>query len=136
MKQEQILRVAADTDRLYEVLDFVNAMLEKNDCSLKTQMLIDVCLEELFVNIAHYAYPNGVGWAEIRISVSDGAAVITLVDGGTPYNPLEKPDPDVTLNADERAIGGLGIFMVKKKMDTMTYAYEDGHNVLTISKKL
>ena len=136
MKHEQVLKVPADTRRLHEVLDFVNIVLEEHDCSPRTETLIDICLEEMFVNIAHYAYPGNDGWAEIHISVSDGAAVITLIDGGIPYNPLEKPDPDVTLALEDRAIGGLGIYMVKKKMDTVTYAYEAGHNILTMSKIL
>jgi len=133
---EKVLKVAADTEKLYEVQGFVDAELEAHDCPMKTQMLIDVSLEELFVNIAHYAYPEGNGWAEIRVGVTDGVASITLIDGGIPYDPLKKPDPDITLAAEDRQIGGLGIYMVKKKMDEMTYEHRDGKNVLTIRKKL
>lgn len=136
MNAEKVLKVAADTEKLYEVQNFVDAELEAHDCPMKTQMLIDVSLEELFVNIAHYAYPEGNGWAEIRVGVTDGVASITLIDGGIPYDPLKKPDPDVTLAAEDRQIGGLGIYMVKKKMDEMTYEHRDGKNVLTIRKKL
>lgn len=136
MSVEKVLKVAADTEKLYEVQNFVDAELEAHDCPMKTQMLIDVSLEELFVNIAHYAYPEGNGWAEIRVGVTDGVASITLIDGGIPYDPLKKPDPDVTLAAEDRQIGGLGIYMVKKKMDEMTYEHRDGKNVLTIRKKL
>lgn len=136
MSEEKILRVAADTEKLYEVQEFVNGILEENDCPMKTQMLIEVSLEELFVNIAHYAYPEGNGWAEIRCGVTDGVATITLIDGGFAYDPLAKPDPDVTLPVEERQIGGLGIYMVKKKMDEMTYERRDDKNVLTIRKKL
>ncbi len=136
MNEEKVLKVAAETEKLYEVQDFVNAELEAHDCPIATQMLIEVSLEELFVNIAHYAYPDGGGWAEIRVSVVDGVASVTLIDAGIPYDPLAKPDPDVTLSAEERQIGGLGIYMVKKKMDEMTYEYRDGKNVLTIKKKL
>lgn len=136
MSVEKVLKVAADTEKLYEVQGFVDAELEAHDCPMKTQMLIDVSLEELFVNIAHYAYPEGNGWAEIRVGVTDGVVSITLIDGGIPYDPLKKPDPDVTLAAEDRQIGGLGIYMVKKKMDEMTYERRDGKNVLTIRKKL
>lgn len=136
MSDERVLKVDANTDRTYEVLDFVNALLNEHGCSPKSQMLIEVSLEELFVNIAHYAYPNGDGWVEIRATVENGVAAVTLIDGGIPYDPLAKPDPDVTLSAEERETGGLGIYMVKKKMDEMTYEYRDGHNVLTIRKKL
>ena len=133
---EKTLRVAADTEKLYEVQDFVGAVLDEHDCPGATRMLIEVSLEELFVNIARYAYPGGNGWAEIRAGVTDGVATVTLVDGGIPYDPLQRPDPDVTLSADERQIGGLGIYMVKKKMDEMTYERRDEKNVLTIKKKL
>ena len=133
---EKVLRVAADDTKLHEVQDFVRSILEAHGCPSATQMLIEVSLEELFVNIAHYAYPEGDGWAEIHCGVTDGVAAITLIDGGIPYDPLAKPDPDVTLPAEDRQIGGLGIYMVKKKMDEMTYERRDGKNVPTIRKKL
>ncbi len=134
--EERVLRVPAELDRLSEVLDFVNGLLEEHECPMRAQMLIEVSLEELFVNIARYAYPEGGGWAEIRAAVADGAASVTLVDAGIPYDPLAKPDPDVTLSAEEREIGGLGIYMVKQKMDEMHYEYRDGQNMLTFRKKL
>ena len=128
--------IAAQVEKLNNVIDFVNAVLEENNCSMKAQMQIEVALEELFVNIAHYAYSDGNGEAEIDVSVDDGYVEITLIDSGIPYNPLAKPDPDVTLSANERAIGGLGIFMSKKLMDDISYEYVDGKNKLTIKKKI
>ena len=116
--------------------DAVNEILEEHDCSMKAQMQIDVAVEELFVNVSNYAYGDSVGDVTIRVSVEDGNAAITLIDSGVPYDPLKKPDPDITLSAQERAIGGLGIFMVKKSMDKMEYEYTDGKNVLTITKKI
>ena len=136
MSEDGMLRVAADTEKLYEVLDFVSTLLEEHDCPLKTKMLIEMSLEELFVNIARYAYPEGDGWAEIHISVEDGVATVMLIDAGIPYDPLAKPDPDVTLSVENRQIGGLGIYMAKQKMDEMLYKYRDGHNILTFKKKL
>lgn len=130
------LRIAAETDNLREVLSFVDGLLEENDCSMKAQMQIDVALEELFVNIAHYAYPDGKGEAEIGVRFIDDFIEITLSDSGVPYDPLAKPDPDVTLPVEERAIGGLGIFMSKKLMDDIAYKYQDGKNVLTIKKNI
>ncbi len=103
---------------------------------MATQMIIEVSLEELFVNISHYAYPEGNGWAEVHVCVEDGVMELTLIDGGIPFDPLAKPDPDVTLLAEERQIGGLGIYMVKKKMDAMEYQRKDDKNILTIRKKL
>ncbi len=136
MEAEKVLKVPAELDRVYEVQDFVNAVLEEHDCGMKAQMQIEIAVEELFVNIAHYAYPNGKGSAEISVGVEDGVASITFRDTGIPYDPLAKEDPDVKLKAEDRSIGGLGIYMVKKSMDEMLYRYEDGHNVLTIRKTI
>ena len=103
---------------------------------MKQQMQIDIAAEEIFVNIAHYAYTPGTGEATICVELyQDPSAIeITFIDQGVPYDPLAKPDPDVTLSAKERKIGGLGIFMVKKSMDEVRYEYLDGCNVLTIKK--
>jgi len=130
------ITVEANTDQLPEVLAFIDGALEAADCPMKTQMQIDIAVEEIFVNIAHYAYAPGSGSAVIGIDVKNGKAKITFSDSGIPYDPLAKKDPDVTLSADEREIGGLGIFMVKKTMDDLRYAYRDGQNHLTMIKTL
>lgn len=108
------LTVPAEVDRLHDVLAFVDSQLEQHDCPVKAQMQIDVALEELFVNIAHYAYPDSTGEATIRACVSSDCAEITLIDSGIPYDPLAKPDPDITLNAQDRPIGGLGMYRRKR----------------------
>ena len=128
----------ARLDCLDEVLAFVDGQLEANDCPMKSQMQIDIAVEELYVNIAHYAYAPGTGPATVRVAVEGDprSAVITFIDRGVPYDPLAKPDPDVTLSAEERQVGGLGIFMVKKTMDGMEYEYADGQNILTIRKAI
>ena len=133
---EKVLKVLADVKKWPEVLEFIDGILEEHEVSPKIQIQLDIAMEELFVNIANYAYPAGGGWAEIRACVTDTEAEFTLIDGGIPYDPLAKPDPDITLTADERQIGGLGIFMVKKQVDNMYYEYRDEHNILKISKKL
>ena len=104
---------------------------------MKTQMQVDVAVEEIFVNIAHYAYAPGTGAATVQAEASaeTKTLTVTFIDSGVPYNPLEKPDPDVTLSAEDRQIGGLGIYMVKKSMDDMRYEYRDGRNVLTLEKR-
>ena len=130
------ITVDATTENLQQVLSFVDTALEAADCSMKVQMQIDIAVEELFVNIANYAYAPGKGTAVIGVDVKDGTAEITFADSGIPYDPLKKTDPDVNLSAEDREIGGLGIFMVKKTMDDMTYEYRDGQNLLTIRKKL
>ncbi len=135
---EKELTVAATDDNLSKVLTFVDDELAKMECSPKIQMQIEVAVEELFVNIAHYAYAPETGSATILIKPQDNpkAVAITFVDRGIPYDPLSKPDPDVTLSAEDRKIGGLGIYMVKKSMNDMRYEYRDGQNILTIVKEL
>lgn len=126
----------ARVDRLEEVLAFVDGHLEAADCPMRTQMQIDMAVEEIYVNIASYAYAPGTGPATIRMSVEGGVAEITFVDSGVPFDPLAKPDPDVTLSAEARQIGGLGIYMVKKSMDVVEYAHSGGRNILALRKRL
>ena len=133
---EKVLKVMADVKKWPEVLEFIDGILEEHEVSPKVQIQIDIAMEELFVNIANYAYPAGDGLAEIHACVTDTEAVFTLIDSGIPYDPLAKADPDITLAADERQIGGVGSFMVKKQVDNMYYEYRDEHNILKISKKL
>ena len=132
------LTVVATVENIETVTDFVNEQLEALDCPMKAQMQIDIAIDELFGNIAHYAYNPDVGKATVRVEVIEDslAVVITFIDNGVPYDPLAKADPDTTLSAEERDIGGLGIYMVKKSMDEITYEYKDGQNILTIKKSL
>lgn len=131
----QRLRVEAQCQRLDQVLDFVNAQLEPWDCPMKIMTLIGVCVEEIFVNIAHYAYPQGSGWAEIYCQAGPGRVEIRLEDEGVAFDPLSRTDPDVTLDAQARQIGGLGIFMVKRSMDQVSYCRQAGRNKLTMVKR-
>lgn len=124
----------ASIDRLPEVLDFVEEEMNKAGCPMKVIMQVNIALEEIFVNVAHYAYPDGVGPARVGIEAGDGKVKIRIEDSGIPFDPLERSDPDVTLSAEDRDIGGLGIFMVKQSMDEVTYSYENGKNVLTFVK--
>ena len=133
---KHILTIDALNENLNTVMEFVDEQLELNGCSMKAQMQIELALEEMFVNIANYAYEGKPGKADIIFSCNDGVAEITLSDSGKPYDPLKKADPDITLSAEERKIGGLGIFLVKKNMDSVTYKYEDGKNIFTMSKRI
>ena len=130
------ITVDATIENITEVTAFVDKQLEAFDCPMKVQMQIDIAIDELFSNIAHYAYKPEVGKATVRVEFDEEprAAVVTFVDRGVPYDPLAKKDPDVTLSAEERKIGGLGIYLVKKSMDDMFYEYKDGQNMLTIKK--
>ena len=132
------LTIEAKIENLDNVLEFVDKHLEMYDCSPKIQMQLDIAVEELFVNIAHYAYSPKTGLATVRVKIVENplSILIDFIDEGIQYNPLAKPDPDVTLSAEERNIGGLGIYLVKKSMDDIQYEYKDGKNILTIKKGL
>ena len=128
----------AKIEVLSDVLGFVDQMLEKYECPMKVQTAICVAIEEVFVNVAHYAYGGGDGDMMLGIDFDEESRAITfrMTDKGVPFDPLQKPDPDITLSAEEREIGGLGIFITKKTMDSVSYAYENGENILTMIKKI
>ena len=128
----------AKTDALSDVLGFVDEMLEKYECPMKLQTAVCVAIEEVFVNVARYAYKDGEGDVGLSIGFNESQRTVTfrMTDKGVPFDPLKKPDPDITLSAEEREIGGLGIFITKKTMDSVEYAYENGENVLTMIKKI
>ena len=128
----------ANTEALSDVLGYVEQTLEGFDCPMKTQMAICVAIEEVFVNVAHYAYGGGEGDVGFGIGFDADSRTVTfrMTDKGVPFDPLQKPDPDITLSAEDRDIGGLGIFITKKTMDSIEYAYENGENILTMTKKL
>ena len=132
------MTIAATTQNIDVVTDFVNEQLEALDCPMKAQMQIDIAIDELFGNIAHYAYNPDVGEATVRVEVVEEplSVIITFIDEGVPYDPLSAAAPDTTLSAEERSLGGLGIFMVRKSMDEITYRYENGSNILSIRKNL
>ena len=132
------ITVEAKIENVDKVTEFVNEVLEDKECPLKVQMQLDVAIDEIFGNIAYYAYGKGSGNATIQIEMEDNPPKITLtfIDQGIPYNPLESKDQDITLDIEDREIGGLGIFLVKKTMDELSYEYVDGHNILTMKKEL
>ena len=139
MGEEKKLTVPAKLEELDRVLEFVQQELEAFRCSQKSQTQIAIAEEEIFVNIVHYAYPsrpNGMVTVTCRMEENPPSAVIQFTDNGIPYNPLEQKEPDVSLSAEKRSIGGLGIFMVKKTMDQIRYEFRDGKNILTMKKKL
>ena len=127
------LSIEAVTENLEAVLDFIGSALEEGGCPIKLQTKISLAVEELFVNIAHYAYKNEIGKATIRIKVG-GDVIIELEDEGFAYNPLEKDDPDISAAARDREPGGMGIFMVKQIMDSVEYRRENDKNILRIRK--
>ena len=133
------IEIPADVKELNRVIGFFDELLEEHGCPMKAQFSVELTVEEIFVNIASYAYEPGTnGTASISADVDPATMVMTAVfeDSGIFYDPLAKEDPDITVPASQRQIGGLGIFLVKKNMDDVKYEYKDGKNVLTISKKL
>lgn len=132
------LTIDATVENIEVVTDFVNEQLEALSCPMKAQMQIDIAIDELFGNIANYAYDPEVGPATVRVEVVDAplSVVITFIDHGVPYDPLKQEDPDTTRTAEEREIGGLGIYIVKKSMDEISYEYKDGQNILRIRKNI
>ena len=132
------LNVAASVENIEAVTDFVNRELESLNCPMKAQLQIDVAIDELFGNIARYAYSAEGGEATVRVEVEEDplSVIITFIDRGIPFDPLKRRDPNVTLSAEEREIGGLGIFLVKKTMDAIDYEYNDGQNILRIRKNM
>lgn len=128
----------AKTESLADVIGFVEETLETYHCSFKIMMSLTIAIEEVFVNVAHYAYADKDGMVTFDIEFDDENQEVTfyMSDEGIPFDPLKKPDPDITLSLEEREIGGLGIFITKKTMDAISYSYENGKNILTMVKKL
>ena len=132
------MTLPATKENILRMTAFIDEQLKAVACPMKAQMQIDLALDELLGNIAAYAYTAGSGEATVRFDFDDASrtAAITILDRGVPFDPLAKPDPDVTASAEERDAGGLGIYLVRKTMDDMEYRYENGRNVLTIRKRI
>ena len=131
---------AAD-ENLEAVNDFIHEQIKPFSCQSQTLFQIDLAVEEIFVNISHYAYSPDKGTVQIDCSVektADAPAKLTVsfTDKGKAFNPLAKPDPDITLSVEEREIGGLGIFLTKKYMDSVLYERKDNQNILTFTKTI
>jgi anti-sigma regulatory factor (Ser/Thr protein kinase) len=132
------LTLPASRTKIPEIIEFVNRELERMDCGTKTRAQIDIAIDELYSNIAKYGFDDDGGEVTVTLETASEPRVVSIsfMDGGRPFNPLERSDPDITLSARDRKIGGLGIFMVKKSMDDVRYEYREGKNILTIRKIL
>ncbi len=127
----EVATFKADRNEMGNIITFINGLLEKSGWDELLMPAIDIAAEEIFVNIASYAYPEdykGDRYARIECDVDENKGSFLFADAGLPYNPLEREDPDITLSAEERGIGGLGIYIVKQSMDEVYYSYEDGEN--------
>ena len=124
-------------DKSSEIIEYLMSSPDiPDDEELKFKLRLSI--EEAVENVVRYAYDGGIGWLEAGIHYDQKNPLLTieLRDAGTPFNPLEKEDPDITQSAEERQIGGLGIFLCKKMMDSIQYRYEDNNNILTMTKKV
>ena len=131
------LTLQATVDNMPRLMLWLDSQLEELDCPMKAQVQLDIATDEVFSNIVNYAYEDGTGDATVWVERLDPPAIrMTFIDGGKPYNPLQKEDPNTALSAEERQIGGLGICIVKTTMDTVTYRYHEGQNILTIVKNI
>ncbi len=135
---EKSFTIEASDESMDEVTEFIHAELEKTECSDRTRMELEIAIEEIFVNISHYAYAPKQGNVEIRCSISSDseAVVITFLDNGLHFDPLSYKEADTSRESLEKQEGGLGIYMVKKYVDDISYSYENGQNILTIKKLL
>ena len=131
---ESKLTLDATLENVSKAIDFVAEEVERLPFSVKDKTQIEIAVDEIVSNVARYAYEDKTGKVQICLNNDENGLILAVIDEGIPYNPLEKEDPDVTLSADERGIGGYGIFIVKKTMDEITYDYKDGKNILTIRK--
>ena len=132
------LTVPAKIENLQKVMDFLGDQLDSVDYVMKARLQLELSIEEAYVNIVNYAYELEEGEVIICCNVDESPLKVTMqfIDYGKPYNPLKNQDPDISLNAEEKEIGGLGIFLIKKNVDDISYKYHDGKNILTIQKKL
>ena len=131
-------RTIASISNLTGVTDFVNGELAALNCPNRTRIQLDVAVDEIFTNIASYAYEGEPGPVSVFFSAQEEAGTVTLrfADRGKPFDPLQAPEPDLTLDPEDRPEGGLGIFMVRRTMNEVSYEYRDGQNILTLIKKL
>jgi len=122
-------------DKSSEIINYWMASPDMpDDESLRFKLQLSI--EEVVENVVRYAYDGGIGWLEVSTHLDNDSLVLTVEmrDAGVPFNPLEQPDPDTTLAAEEREVGGLGIYLCKQLMDSISYRYENGNNVLTMTK--
>ena len=132
------ITIDALIENINTVTAFVDDLLDEIDCPMKSKIQIHIVIDEIFGNICHYAYKDSVGAVTVRVESGNTpkAVFLTFTDNGIPYNPLDTEDPDITLSSEERKIGGLGIYLVKKNMDEMKYEYVNQQNRLWMEKRL
>ena len=124
----------ATDENMQYVFDFIHENVPA-DCPVAVLNKIDLAVEEIFVNIAHYAYAPDTGNVTISCKIEDGTMTVVFSDSGKKFDPLDRDDPDTSIPLEERNIGGLGIFLTKQFMDSVSYEYAENQNKLTIQKR-
>lgn len=126
-----------DVQEVPQLAAFVEEVCESYGVDMMTTMQMNLALEEAVVNVMSYAYPEGTkGYVDISALSESDCLTFVISDSGKPFDPTTKGEVDTTLSAEERSIGGLGIHLVKQLMDSIQYEYKDGHNVLTLKKRI
>ena len=126
-----------DIQEVPQLAAFIDEVAEACGIDMATAMSLNLAMEEAVVNVMNYAYPAGtVGNVDIDAEFDDGKLTFILSDSGTPFDPTQAGEPDLTLGAEDRPIGGLGIFLVRQIMDSVEYRYSDGKNILTLTKNI
>ena len=130
------IKTEANESNLDKILDYVSAKFEEAGASPKVITELAIAVEEIYINVAHYAYKPDTGPATVKVDIDkeNRVGTVTISDNGKPYNPLEREDPDITASAEDRPIGGLGILMTKKLVDEAEYEYKDNQNVMKLKK--
>ncbi len=131
-----MIKIHAIKENLPVLRDFVSGICNDLNVSAKVSFQLNLVAEEIFINVANYAYVPDEGDIEVSAVYNDNVIKLTFTDSGKQYDPLKKPDPDITLSAEERGIGGLGIFLTKKLVDDVKYEYVDGKNILILEKRI
>lgn len=137
MISKHCLTLPNDIETIPQLNEFIDSIAEEIGIDMSLTMSLNLAIEEAVVNVMDYAYPAGVkGDVEIEVVADDNWLTFTISDSGVAFDPTTKKDADITLSAEERPIGGLGIFLVRQLMDTIRYERVNGKNVLTLRKKM
>ena len=137
VRLQRSLTLPNNVETIPELNVFIDSVAEEIGLDMSLTMSLNLAIEEAVVNVMEYAYPQGEkGDVTIDVTATDQWLQFVLTDSGTPFDPTKKEEADTTLSAEERPIGGLGIFLVRQLMDSIEYAFKDGKNVLTLKKQL
>jgi anti-sigma regulatory factor (Ser/Thr protein kinase) len=134
---ERSIILANEISEISRLNEFIDALGEEFSLAPDIVFNLNLVLEEAVVNIINYAYPKEEHqYIYLSAKMNDGSIVLILTDTGKEFDPTAAPEADITLSADERQIGGLGIFLIRQIMNEVRYERIDGKNVLTLEKKI